>query len=34
MPTSKRLNVAVVGATGMVGNEMLRVLSQRAFPSE
>ena len=34
MPTSKRLNVAVVGATGMVGNEMLRVLSQREFPSE
>src|SRR5437773_8160669 len=34
VPTSKRLNVAVVGATGMVGNEMLRVLSQRAFPTE
>ncbi|HEY3086027.1 MAG TPA: aspartate-semialdehyde dehydrogenase [Candidatus Dormibacteraeota bacterium] len=34
MPTSKRLNVAVVGATGMVGNEMLRVLAQRNFPSE
>ena len=34
MPTSKRLNVAVVGATGMVGNEMLRVLAQRHFPSE
>jgi len=34
VPTSKRLNVAVVGATGMVGNEMLRVLSQREFPSE
>ena len=34
MPTSKRLNVAVVGATGMVGNEMLRVLAQRQFPSE
>ena len=33
MPTSKRLNVAVVGATGMVGNEMLRVLAQRNFPS-
>src|SRR5207247_9761702 len=32
--TSKRVNVAVGGATGMVGNEMLRVLSQRAFPSE
>jgi aspartate-semialdehyde dehydrogenase len=34
MPTSKRLNVAVVGATGMVGHEMLRVLAQRQFPSE
>jgi aspartate-semialdehyde dehydrogenase len=34
VPTSKRLNVAVVGATGMVGNEMLRVLAQRAFPVE
>src|SRR5438309_359249 len=34
MPTSKRLNVAVVGATGMVGHEMLRVLAQRHFPSE
>jgi len=34
VPTSKRLNVAVVGATGMVGNEMLRVLAQRQFPSE
>ncbi len=33
MPTSKRLNVAVVGATGMVGHEMLRVLAQRHFPS-
>ena len=33
MPTSKRLNVAVVGATGMVGTEMLRVLAQRNFPS-
>lgn len=32
MPTSKRLNVAVVGATGMVGQEMLKVLSQRNFP--
>jgi aspartate-semialdehyde dehydrogenase len=26
------LNVAVVGATGMVGQEMLRVLAQRSFP--
>ncbi len=34
MLTSKRLNVAVVGATGMVGHEMLRVLSQRNFPVE
>ncbi|HEY4889679.1 MAG TPA: aspartate-semialdehyde dehydrogenase [Candidatus Dormibacteraeota bacterium] len=34
MPTSKRLNVAVVGATGMVGREMLRVLAQRHFPSD
>ena len=34
MPTSKRLNVAVVGATGMVGAEMLRVLAQRDFPVE
>jgi aspartate-semialdehyde dehydrogenase len=33
VPTSKRLNVAVVGATGMVGQEMLRVLAQRRFPS-
>ncbi len=34
MPTSKRLNVAVVGATGMVGREMLKVLSQRGFPAD
>jgi aspartate-semialdehyde dehydrogenase len=34
VPTSKRLNVAVVGATGMVGHEMLRVLAQRHFPSD
>jgi len=34
VPTSKRLNVAVVGATGIVGQEMLKVLSQRAFPAE
>jgi aspartate-semialdehyde dehydrogenase len=32
VPTSKRLNVAVVGATGMVGHEMLRILAQRDFP--
>jgi aspartate-semialdehyde dehydrogenase len=29
---SKQYCVAVVGATGMVGQEMLRVLEQRAFP--
>jgi aspartate-semialdehyde dehydrogenase len=34
VPTSKRLNVAVVGATGMVGHEILRVLAQRHFPSD
>src|ERR1700704_6292622 len=34
MATSKQLNVAVVGATGMVGHEMLRGLAQRHFPSE
>jgi aspartate-semialdehyde dehydrogenase len=34
VPTSKRLNVAVVGATGMVGHEMLNVLAQRHFPVE
>ena len=28
----KRYNVAVVGATGAVGTEMLRVLAQRRFP--
>jgi aspartate-semialdehyde dehydrogenase len=33
VPTSKRLNVAVVGATGMVGQEMLKVLAQRRFPA-
>ena len=33
MPTSKRLNVAVVGATGMVGNAMLSILAERSFPS-
>ena len=30
---SQRLNVAVVGATGVVGQEMLKVLSQRRFPA-
>ncbi|HEX2646254.1 MAG TPA: aspartate-semialdehyde dehydrogenase [Candidatus Dormibacteraeota bacterium] len=34
MPTSKRLNVAVVGATGLVGTEMLKILVQRNFPYE
>ena len=34
MPTSKRLNVAVVGATGMVGQETLRILAQRNFPAD
>ena len=34
MPTSKRLNVAVVGATGIVGQELLKVLAQRGFPTE
>jgi len=29
---SKRYNVAVVGATGAVGTEMLRVMEQRRFP--
>ncbi len=32
MPTSKRLNVAVVGATGLVGQQMLQILAQRKFP--
>ena len=32
MSTSRSLNVAVVGATGMVGQVMLRVLAQRKFP--
>jgi aspartate-semialdehyde dehydrogenase len=30
--TSKRLNVAVVGATGMVGQAMLSILAERHFP--
>jgi aspartate-semialdehyde dehydrogenase len=34
VPTSKRLNVAVVGATGLVGSEMLKILVQREFPVE
>jgi len=32
VPTSKQLNVAVVGATGLVGIEMLKILAQRKFP--
>ncbi len=28
----KRFNVAVVGATGAVGNEMIRILEERRFP--
>lgn len=31
---TKTLAVAVVGATGLVGGEMLRVLSERRFPAE
>jgi aspartate-semialdehyde dehydrogenase len=33
VPTSKRLNVAVVGATGLVGQAMLSILAERHFPS-
>ena len=33
MPTSKRLNVAVVGATGMVGQATLAILAERHFPA-
>src|ERR1700674_2086411 len=32
MSTSKPLNVAVVGATGLVGQQMLKILAQRKFP--
>jgi aspartate-semialdehyde dehydrogenase len=32
VPTSKRLNVGVVGATGLVGQQMLKILAQRKFP--
>ncbi len=32
MAKSKRLTVAVVGATGAVGTEMVRVLAERRFP--
>ena len=30
----KKFNVAVVGATGMVGRMMLKVLEERTFPIE
>ena len=33
MPTSKRFNVAVVGATGMAGRELIKILAERKFPS-
>src|ERR1700730_9191090 len=32
MSTSKQLNVAIVGATGLVGQQMLKILAQRRFP--
>jgi aspartate-semialdehyde dehydrogenase len=31
VPTAKRLNVAVVGATGLVGQTMLKILAERGF---
>jgi len=34
VPTPKRLNVAVIGATGLVGGEILKILVQRQFPVE
>jgi aspartate-semialdehyde dehydrogenase len=33
VPTSRRFNVAVVGATGLVGQEMLKILAERGFPA-
>ena len=30
----KKFNVAVVGATGMVGESMISILEERAFPIE
>jgi aspartate-semialdehyde dehydrogenase len=33
VPTSKQLNVAVVGATGIVGQTLLSILAERHFPS-
>lgn len=29
----KEYNVAVVGATGLVGNELVKILEQRNFPA-
>ena len=34
MPTSKPLRVGVVGATGLVGQEMLKTLAQRGFTAQ
>jgi aspartate-semialdehyde dehydrogenase len=34
VPTPKRLNIAIVGATGLVGTEMLKILSERKYPAE
>jgi aspartate-semialdehyde dehydrogenase len=34
VPTSKQLNIAIVGATGLVGSEMLKILAQRGYPAE
>ena len=33
MSSQRAFDVAVVGATGVVGREMLRVLAQRDFPA-
>ena len=32
MTTEKELNVAVVGATGAVGETMIKILEERNFP--
>jgi aspartate-semialdehyde dehydrogenase len=34
VPTPKQLNIAIVGATGLVGSEMLKILSERKYPAE
>ena len=34
MPKAKSYHIAIVGATGAVGAELLRVLERRAFPVE